>query len=384
LWIKGIVTVPLFFARYLYIMKLINSLKKLILEQSSWSDIALESTDYDDISGIVRMFSGIDNLFFALEKRGKGVEFLERIGNYWDDATYMYIFDSLGGVKSYQNGMIDTDLMEEYLIKPLINEIQDLNYTEDGRIVLEVIDAEKPNLFHDNINPDCRGIARQIFVEEELGWDNYQTTESLEDLVDILTEENYIGLVRLIGIVFENKIVTSFREEFGGWKEEDNLDEDEFYITLDRMNTFLGDDRYNLAVLLDNTDELEDIVHSIEDSYNSSWNSVVQSQYFNTYHKAVEDLLGKPIGTGIIHTYKSSSGGKHVKVSVPSEKYDVTDLAKKTLLSELSDYGSLDNVDFVDMMDDQSMSNLCPRVNDWPDDDDIVEELFNEGISNYL
>ena len=60
---------------------------------------------------------------------------------------------------------------------------------------------------------DCEWIAQQIFSEEGLEWEPYDEVDSVENLIKDLDEENYIRLVRHIGIEFQNQEVDAWREE---------------------------------------------------------------------------------------------------------------------------------------------------------------------------
>ena len=79
---------------------------------------------------------------------------------------------------------------------------------------------------------DCDVLAKEIFSEEGLEWEPYDEVVSIvEDLIKDLTPENYIKLVRHIGIEFQNQEVDAWREEFEGWREEDQLPDGKVFIT---------------------------------------------------------------------------------------------------------------------------------------------------------
>ena len=65
-------------------------------------------------------------------------------------------------------------------------------------------------------------------------WEPYDVQEKLEDLIEMLSPENYIKLVRHIGIEFQNEEVDAWREEFDQVRE----DNGKVIITPRFMNGF--------------------------------------------------------------------------------------------------------------------------------------------------
>lgn len=153
------------------------------------------------------------------------------------------------------------------------------------------------------------------------------------------------------------------------------------------MNGFLGDDRYNLAVLIGNTPELEEVEGDIQNAYSRAWNEVVQNQYYTAYYKAFEEFLGKPIGEGTTSTYRNvvnSETGKdeYKKVDVPVKYFDVTDRARAMIVRHAYEIDSPE--DFLSMIDEFDLNYLCPSVDDYPWDDDEVNDLFQDFLWDYL
>ena len=54
---------------------------------------------------------------------------------------------------------------------------------------------------------DCKDIAKQIFSDEGLDWEPYDEGVAIEELIKDLSTENYIRLVRHIGIEYQNQEV---------------------------------------------------------------------------------------------------------------------------------------------------------------------------------
>ena len=145
--------------------------------------------------------------------------------------------------------------------------------------------------------------------------------------------------------------------------------------------------------MIGNTPELDEIEGEIQHSYNRAWNDVVINQYYKEYYDALHELLGKPVGEGTTHTYKDvkdpeTGNRRSKKVRVFVKYYDVTDLATRLLVQHARDVDSPDY--FVNMYVDESESIsglpglLCPDVDDYPDDEEEVQRLFQDILWEYL
>ena len=193
--------------------------------------------------------------------------------------------------------MVDNDLMNQYVISPYLDDMRYIDWgkSEKGndRIILELMPGEEAEFFSDDTGGrsyECRDIAKQIFSEEGLDWEPYNEGVAIEELIKDLSTENYIRLVRHIGIEYQNQEVDAWREEFEGWREEDQLPDGKVFLTPERMNSFLPDDessRYALAVLIGNTPDLDEVESYIQHAYNRAWNEVVINQYYRDYYKNI-------------------------------------------------------------------------------------------------
>ena len=375
-------------------MKLIQTVSSLLVEKSNpWQERIFQSSEIEDIWPLIKLFGGdIHELYNALDKLGKGRDFLDHIYNRWDgERAFEHIINSLGGIRSWNNGAVDNDLMDEYVIDPYLNDMRYISKNEDGRIILELMPGEEAEFFddmgHQRSGANCHEVAQQIFGGDGLEWEPYDSDMNIEDLLELLSEENYIKLVRYIGTEFQNEEVDAWREEFDGWREEDQLPEGKVFLTLNRMNGFLGDDRYNLAVLIHNTPQLEEVEGKIHDAYGRAWNEVVQNQYYTAYYKAFNEFLGKPIGDGTTFIYKNVLNRKtgkdeYKKVDVPVKYFDVTDRARAMIVRHAYEIDSPE--DFLSMIKEFQMDVLCPAVDDYPWDDDEVNDLYQDYIFDYL
>lgn len=364
-------------------MKLLHTVQTLVeqKEQPFWVKTALESWSWEDIAETVKLFSGDLHIYYkALDSRGLGEEFLNQIGH-WDESPNFYIVEALGGRKALNSGTMDTDLVIKYVVDNIIeNEITDLNKSQsDGKTYLTLDMYDKSLFFEEgNFGSDtsCEQIAELIFQDKLWeSWLDFRRpwTADLNELVDNLTLENYRLL--LTEIMHNNKTLTCFREEFEWWVEEDNIGDDTFYVDPSRMNSFLNDDdRYNFVVLLECADGLEDYVEELKGSYNLAYNEELHSQYYNEYHKALEELLGKPVGTDKTYDYRGKG-----KIELEADVYDVTDLVNHTLISVASDDVEMRHSNFGEIYRSEG-EGLCPGDFDEVYDDEKLWARYNELI----
>ena len=374
-------------------MKLFNNLYNIVLEGSTpWYEKVFQSADHESLWPLIKLFGGdIHDMYLTLDKMGKGEDFIKHITHMWpyDDQQLMHIIDALGGIRNWNNGMVDNDLMDEYVIDVYLNDMRYIHKNEDGRIILELMPGEEADFFDDDTGSrsyDCYDIAKQIFSDEGLDFESYDVSMDLEDLIKSLDEKNYIKLVRYIGIEFQNQEVDAWREEWDGVRE----DNGKVIITPRFMNGFLPDNqdaRYNLTVLIGNTPDLDGVEGEIKNSYSRAWNEVVQNQYYTEYYKAFDEFLGKPIGEGTTSTYKDvmnheTGKNEYKKVDVPVKYFDVTDRARAMIVRHAHDFDSPE--DFISMIKEFEMDILCPSVDEYPWDDDEVEDLFQDYLWDYL
>tara|TARA_R110002020_G_scaffold31127_7_gene97446 strand:+ start:4101 stop:5249 length:1149 start_codon:yes stop_codon:yes gene_type:complete len=382
-------------------MKLLNTISFLIeqdLEElglspgAPWHEKVFQSTDHESLWPIIKLFGGdIHEIYRALDRRGKGEDFLEHITYMWpeDDHHLMHIIDALGGMRNWNNGKMDNDLVDKYVIDVYLDDMLYIQRDKNGRIILELMPGEEAEFFSEDgggRSYDCNVLAKEIFSEEGLDWEPYDEVDSIENLIKDLSEESYIKLVRHIGIEFQNEEVDAWREEWDEVRE----DNGKVIITPSFMNGFLPgteSSRYALAVLIGNTPELHDIEIEIGHAYSRAWNDVVINQYYTEFHRAFEEFLGKPLGEGTTSTYKDvvdpETGKKEWKnIKVPVKYFDVTDRARAMIVRHAHDIDSPE--DFLSMIKEFDMNTLCPQVDEYPYDEEEVNNLFQEYLWDYL
>jgi hypothetical protein len=202
----------------------------------------------------------------------------------------------------------------------------------------------------------------------------------VEEMVVDLTQENYRTLIADILNEFQEQPITCFREEFIGWVKEDGLSDDKFYVNAQRFNYFLdpNTDRYNFSVLLECSDELSGYVDILNNTYNSAFNSILQDNYYKEYHRSVDEILGKPVGTTKTHDYL-----KGKKIELDAEVYDITKIGFSTLIGLVSDGGYVD-YGMDDFLQNLTDDGICPEIYDDDYNEDDFIKRYNEFVNDTL
>lgn len=382
-------------------MKLIHTIEVLTEEKKypEWIRSAFYTNDYRDLEreGYLKLFSGDISLYYkALKKYGAGEKFLKRIYNVWPHSLYWFMQIFSDGIPAVllNNSHPDKDLIDFYIVDNFINTFPELEKDENGRILLTLNHGSKANFFSENTysnsHQTCYDLALEIFMNkntltkyltpEDFSW----TDKYFEEIVDILTEENYIFLLQ--DILQNHPTLSCFREEFEPWVEKDLLGRHEFYLTPDRMNSFLKNDRYNFAVLLECAPELKPYVHELKTNYLKALGIQLYEDYYKTYNDEVEKILGEPIDSGSYTKMVWKSGwdeGKWQEKKVVGEVYDITNLVHKSLLDMLrsSSWNVTNTYSFTDLYR-EIYDELCPETFEEPINEEEFEDRYNQMLED--
>jgi hypothetical protein len=350
-------------------MKLINVIKKVIFEQ------------LDNIEDADKLFGyDIYSIFDYYKKNNQ----LEELVDLFDEDNYLRIIPPLidSSHKPYEDLAFDL----------VSRDISDVHREGDKYFLYLDSDNELKELFstttyHGN-QIDCYDIAEKVFSEEGLDWEPYSTSMNLEDIIEnIMSEENYQKLVDFLLENFSNVEVSSFRDDFNHWVDADKLGDKKngFILTPDRILSIVNqEDRYNMAVLIGSTSELEEVEGAIRGAFDTAYNNISIGEYYNTYIDAVREIL--PKGEEIQQSSSSWSSRKGERIEVPKWVYkiDITnqfwDVIKQwesyadPYLEEGSWFRTL-----VTVMKENDYNGglLCPHVSEWPDDTEVAN-YFNE------
>ena len=169
-----------------------------------------------------------------------------------------------------------------------------------------------------------------------------------------------------------NDEIDTFREEFDPWVEADNLGRS-FFQTPHRLNSFLDPEwdeesrKYNFTVLIDSSDKLRDVVQQIEWAFSDSYNWVYENEYRTMYHRALEDLIGRPV----------------LNLPASSESlYDVTDFLSTILWEATRDGEDPGNITMTELIEERE-GLLTPGEPFEPDEDnEVVIEDYNEHLKD--
>jgi len=380
-------------------MRLITQLSILVEDSRPWYEVALASEDMEDLADLLKLFGGggdiwghrgeghfnsLQQLYQALEHKGLGDKFLTNIITHWDESAnpLSVVLDAIGGAYNP-----DKDLLHKYIIPEALDLITNLTY-KDGKYILSLEPGEEADFYDDSTrnDVDCHAVAEEIWGEEGLSWEPYDTNVELDYLLENeMTEENIEALKHLLVNEYTNAVVSTFREEFNGYKEEDQIGEDDnaFFLYPERVRRL---DPYNLAVLLESADELDDVKNEIKWAWGDAWNQGIMDNYYTTYYDEFYENVGTSMGRGTVKKFVyNSSEAKYRPIDVKVSFYDVTPHAERTLLQYIDQTGDIDNSNFAEIMKhSDSTFPLCPNVDEYPHDDDEVTELFNERLQDYL
>lgn len=351
-------------------MKLINVIQNVILEQLDNLEDANKLFGYD-----------IYKIFDYYKKNNQ----LEELVDLFDEDNYLKIIPPLVDSNHQPYEDLAFDLVSR--------DIGDVKREGDKYFLYLGSREELSRLFSNDgyyrQDIPCKDIAEQIFSEEGLEWEPYESQGmQLENILeDVMSEENYQKLVDFLLENFSNMEVSSFREEFEPWVESDKLADkkDGFVLTPDRILSIANqEDRYNMAVLIGNTDELEDVESGIRTIFDRAYNDMAINEYYDSYLKAVEEVLppGEEIQEGT--SYGRNRKGERIEVPKWLYKIDITDKFWD-VIKEWESYADpyLDEGSWfytlVTAMKDNDYNGglLCPQVSEWPDDGEVTNH-FNE------
>ena len=121
-------------------MKLLHTLKILLEQQSSWEDKVFQSEDIEDILPLIKLFGGdIHELYNALDNIGRGEEFLTHMSYQWSQERALeHIINALGGIRNWNRGMVDNDLMNQYVISPYLDDMRYIDWGKVKKVTIEL------------------------------------------------------------------------------------------------------------------------------------------------------------------------------------------------------------------------------------------------------
>ena len=139
--------------------------------------------------------------------------------------------------------------------------------------------------------------------------------------------------------------------------------------------------KYELGVLIECSPDLSEYKYGLQNAYRRAFNDGIINNFYRSYHEALEELLGKPVGTTTTFDYRGDR-----KIELPAEIYDVTDLAYKIFVEMAMDGEEIQYSNFAEnYREASSTEGLCPYVDeDEPEDEEEVWETYNDIVMDYL
>ena len=348
-------------------MKLIDSIKSLIYEQ------------LDDFEDAEKLFGDDIKAMFNYYKKN---DMLQELLSLLEDKPLKLIPTLLGtGNPKYEQ--LAWGLVNPYVRSDILK--------QGDKYILSLDDREDlAKLFwnggYQSDGQDCFYVAEKVFREDLWdSWEDYDSGEMPEHIIETLTEENYQEFVTSLIENYGNEEIKNTRGEFDHWVEEDNLSDnpEAFILTPDRILGAAGD-RYALTALV-NCQDLSDFENVLTSAYDKAYNSVIISDYYNQYHKSVTDLLGEGKDVQRGKRMVLSKDGLTANVPIYKYEFDVTDkfweviefYSQRGLYDEIQEYGWFDILRTIMDHNNYKGGLLCPKVDNYPDEEN-VDNQFND------
>tara|TARA_R110002020_G_scaffold103416_3_gene242152 strand:+ start:9423 stop:10466 length:1044 start_codon:yes stop_codon:yes gene_type:complete len=272
-------------------------------------EILTRESDFDspEVQQYLKLFSyDMADIYHYLDSKGYGDDFIQNL----KENVYhglMYLIDALQ-IQDHRNwAQEDKKLFHEHILEQWLNGYPK-NFPHDsqktGKIFVQFDKGDEAYFFNDLNN--SRDIAEHVFgdYEEADHLDLLDRTPDIpdEDLINILSRENFTRMVLWFLKKYEGKVIQNWREEFHHWVEKDNIGDNSFYVTKDRMYEFLGMElesaKYNWLVLLTHLDgevenDVNDMLEEMKWSWRDNYGAALEEEYSYDYKEAFEKFMGK-------------------------------------------------------------------------------------------
>ena len=142
-------------------------------------------------------FNSLQQLYQALEHKGLGDKFLTNILTHWDEGEnpLSVVLDAIGGAYNP-----DKDLLYKYIIPEALDLISNLTIKMEN--IYSALEPGEEASFYDTSSRndvDCHAVAEEIWSEEGLSWEPYDSNPELDYLLENeMTEENIEALKHLL------------------------------------------------------------------------------------------------------------------------------------------------------------------------------------------
>ncbi len=287
-------------------------IKKILTESTDPTTMEEVLTNFldaedEEVRKYLKLFNyDMASIYHYLDSKGYGDDFLINLR----DRVYrglMYLLDALQ-IQHPKMSREDKELFHEWILDKWLNDYpQDFpsDSQETGKIIYSLDKGDESYLFENHHH--TRHYAELVFGEDMDAMDFLQYTPdiSTEDIITATNRENFTRMVLWFLKKYEGKIIQNWREEFHSWVEEDGLGDDSFYVTKDRMESFLGGDlessKYTWLVFIEHLDgevekEVDEIIDEMKWTWRDNWGAALEDEYYKTYKESFEQSIGKLYG----------------------------------------------------------------------------------------
>ena len=295
-------------------------IKKILTESTDLSkmeEILTRFYDVEDeeVNQYLKLFSyDMADVYHYLDSKGYGDDFIQNLKKNVHRGL-MYLIDALQ-IQHPKMSREDKKLFHEHILEQWLNDHpNDFPYDvqETGKIIYAIEKGDEAYFFSDRVG-SVRQYAEFVFDEDPDHIDFLEWTPDIsdQDLINILSRENFMRMVLWFLKKYEGKVIQNWREEFHHWVEEDDIGDNSFYVTKDRMYEFLGMEldsaKYNWLVFLTHLDgevenDVNDMLEEMKWSWRDNWGAALEEEYREVYKDAFEESIGKLHGQTETHRY---------------------------------------------------------------------------------
>lgn len=294
-------------------------IKKILTESTDLSkmeEVLTRFHDVDDpeVDQYLKLFSyDMADVYHYMDSKGYGDDFLQNLKENVHKGL-MYLLDALQ-MQPPSYSREDKELFHEHILEQWISgHHRDFPYDaqETGKIIYAIEKGEEAYFFRDN--EYTAPYAELVFDPEPDHMDFLHWTPdiSTEDIITATNRENFIRMVLWFLKKYEGKVIQNWREEFEHWVEEDGIGDNSFYVTKDRMESFIGMDlesgKYNWLVFITHLDgevekEVDEMIDDMKWSWRDHWGFALEEEYIDEYKEAFEENIGKFLTETNTHRY---------------------------------------------------------------------------------
>ena len=284
-------------------------IKKILTESTDLSNMGevltrFHDPDEEEVNQYLKLFNyDMANVYHYLDSKGYGDDFIENLKENVHKGL-MFLIEALQ-IQPPKMSREDKQLFHEHILEQWLNSHpNDFDYEtqETGKIIYKIDKGDEVSLFTNR--DDIQYYAEHVFSENPDAMDflEYTPDISTEDIITATNRENFYRMVLWFLKKYEGKVIQNWREEFEHWVEEDGIGDNSFYVTKDRMESFIGMDlesgKYNWLVFITHLDgevekEVDEMIDEMKWTWRDNWGAALEDEYHETYKYEFEKHIGK-------------------------------------------------------------------------------------------